>query len=84
MEHEPILTISKTVYEFTVLHPTQSPPGSLEDALRESMIGHMVGDVTFEGTEVVPSDRLLTEVQVLGGDESTLNLLGVEGWSQND
>jgi hypothetical protein len=62
--------ISKTRYTFDVLHRTDEPPRTLEDALREADTGHMVGAVVEERTTDVPNDTVRTELLELGNDGS--------------
>lgn len=61
-------TISRTTYYFTVLHRTDGPPRTLEEALEEADSGQMVGNLTGEGTEEVEDDDVEDELKLLGND----------------
>lgn len=69
------MEISKTVFTFTVLHQTDDPPASLEDALSESMFGGSVGQTTGRTTVAVPGGDVETELKQLGNDGEFFNYL---------
>lgn len=60
--------ISKTVFTFTVLHPTDEPLWSLEHALSESDDGNAVGWTTGSVTVAVPAGDVAAELIALGND----------------
>lgn len=67
------MEISKTVFTFTVLHPTDETPETLEVALEESDTGNMVGWTTNVATTAVDPVALRGELLDLGNDGEFFN-----------
>lgn len=61
-------TISKTTFTFTVLHRTDQPLQSIEQALEEADTGHAVGNITAETTSEMPDEQVTYELRTLGND----------------
>lgn len=65
---DPQSEISKTVFEFTVLHRSVLPLSALEDAMAESFDGDAVGLETRSFTVPVPDAKVADELVMLGND----------------
>lgn len=61
-------TISKTVFTFTVLHPTNEPLEDLELAISRATDDNAVGYEDVVSTEVLPDDQVESELVALGND----------------
>ncbi len=62
------MTISKTVFTFTVLHRTDEPLDSIEAALAESFDGNAVGRETSVTSTPVPDNEVADELVKLDND----------------
>ena len=66
--------ITKTIWTFTLLHPSDETPHCIEDALEMADQGNGVGDVTGVQSEEVEDDQVEEELQKLGNDGEFFNL----------
>lgn len=61
-------TISKTVFEFTVLHRTGEEPADAHDAVMQAHDGEIMGQQTFNETTEVTDEMVPAELVAIGND----------------
>lgn len=60
--------ISKTIFTFTVLHPSDETFEDIESAMYEARTGNAVGNVTDQVTHSVNPEDVKGELTALGND----------------
>lgn len=81
---EPMSTISKTTFTYTVLHRTDEPVMSIEEAMSRAWDGDAVGGETEVIAVHVPDEQVEDELVALGNDGEFFNdALGLgDSWDQ--
>lgn len=81
---EPMSTISKTTFTYTILHRTDGPVRGLKEAMSRAWDGDAVGGVTEKITVHVPDEQVEDELIALGNDgEFFDDALGLgDSWGQ--